>query len=59
MTYDHMGVINSIISEHLLKDTPIYKWFKNKPVEKQALHDIRLTFKAVGIWNVFFQHLRR
>jgi hypothetical protein len=53
MTHDHTGVINSIIPEHLLKDTPIYRWLKNKPVEKQALHDIRLTFKAAGIWNIF------
>jgi len=41
------------VPEPLLKDTPIYKWLRNKPVEKQALHDIRLTFKAVGIWNTF------
>src|SRR5918912_805325 len=53
MTHDHTGVLNSIIPEHLLKDTPIYRWLKNKPVEKQALHDIRLSFKAAGIWNVF------
>jgi hypothetical protein len=25
----------------------------NLPVEKQALHDIMLTFKAAGIWNTF------
>jgi hypothetical protein len=37
----------------MLKETPIYKWLKNKPFEKQALHDIRLTFKAAGIWNAF------
>ena len=53
MTHDHMGVIHSIIPEHLVKDTPIYRWLENKPFEKQALHDIRLTFKAAGIWNVF------
>lgn len=55
MTHDHAGVsvINSIIPEHLLKQTPIYRWLKNKPLEKQALHDIRLTFKAAGIWNAF------
>ena len=53
MTHDHAGVIHSIIPERLLKQTPIYSWLKNKPFEKQALHDIRLTFKAAGIWNVF------
>ena len=53
MTHDHMGVINTIIPEHLLKQTPIYRWLKNKPFEKQALHDIRLTFKAAGTWNAF------
>jgi hypothetical protein len=55
MTRDHAGVsvIHSIIPESLLKDTPIYRWLKNKPIEKQALHDIRLTFKAAGIWNTF------
>jgi hypothetical protein len=53
MTHDHAGVLNTIIPEHLLKQTPIYRWLKNKPIQKQALHDIRLTFKADGIWNVF------
>ena len=53
MTHTHAGVLHSIIPERLLKDTPIYRWLKNKPVKKQALHDIRLTFKAAGIWNAF------
>jgi hypothetical protein len=55
MTHDHAGVavIHSIIPERLLKDTPIYRWLKNKPFEKQALHDIRLSFKAAGICNAF------
>jgi hypothetical protein len=55
MTHDHAGVaiLHSIIPEGLLKETPIYRWLKNKPFEKQALHDIRLTFKAADIWNVF------
>src|SRR3569833_1082124 len=53
MTHHHVGVIHSVIPERLLQDTPIYRWLKNKPVEKQALHDIRLTFKAAGTWNVF------
>jgi hypothetical protein len=50
MTHNHTGVINSIIQ----KETPIYKWLKNCPTKKQPLHNIRLTFNAPGIWNVFF-----
>jgi hypothetical protein len=54
MTHNHMGaVINSVISESLLKQTPIYKWIKNRLPDKQALHNIRLTFEAVGIWDIF------
>jgi hypothetical protein len=57
MTHHHAGV-HSIVPEHLIKSTPIYRWLKQRPIQKQALHDIRLTFKAVGIGCVF-QHLRR
>jgi hypothetical protein len=55
MTHNHTGVsvINGIIPEHLLKETPIYRWLKNCSMKKQALHNIRLIFKAPGIWNVF------
>jgi hypothetical protein len=55
MTHHHTGVsvINTIIPERLLKETPIYSWLKNCPTKKQALHNIRLTFKASGIWNAF------
>jgi hypothetical protein len=52
MTLDHMGA-SSIINDSLLKQTPIYRWLKNRPTEKQSLHNIRLTFEAVGIWEVF------
>lgn len=52
MTLDHMGV-SSIISDSLLKQTPIYRWLKNRPTQKQSLHNIRLTFQADGIWNAF------
>jgi hypothetical protein len=46
MTQDPMGAaINTVNNESLLKQTPIYKWLKNRPMEKQALHNIRLTFK--------------
>jgi hypothetical protein len=54
MTQDHMGaVINTVINEPLLRQTPIYKWLKNRPTHKQSLHNIRLTFEATGIWNTF------
>jgi hypothetical protein len=53
MTHHHAGVIHSIVPEHLIKSTPIYRWLKQRPIQKQALHDIRLTFKAVGIWDAF------
>jgi hypothetical protein len=36
-----------------LRQTPIYKWIKNRPTDKQALHNIRLTFEAADIWNIF------
>lgn len=50
MTLDHMGV-TSIISDTLLRQTPIYKWRKNRPTKKQSLHNIRLTFQSDDIWN--------
>lgn len=51
MTRNHMGVgtVSTVIDDSLLKQTPIYLWLKNRPTEKQALHDIRLIFKATGI----------
>jgi hypothetical protein len=53
MAHHHAGVIHSIAPEHLIKSTPIYRWLKQRPIQKQALHDIRLTFKAAGIWDAF------
>jgi hypothetical protein len=53
MTLDHTGVSNAIIDESILKQTPVYKWIKNRPFEKQALHNIRLVFESTGIWNIF------
>jgi len=55
ITLNHtwVSVINSIIPERLLKETPVYSWLKNCPTEKPALHNIRLTFKAPGIWNSY------
>ena len=33
------------------RQTPLYKWLKNLPVERQSLHNIRLRFEAEGIWQ--------
>ncbi|MGH9990568.1 MAG: hypothetical protein ACREAS_09040 [Nitrososphaera sp.] len=40
-----------ILQQLPIKNTPIYRWLKNRRFEKQALHDIRLTFGANGIWT--------
>ena len=50
MTHDHAGA-GPLSSPG--RKTPIYKWIKDTPVGKQSLHDIRLTFKANGIWSIF------
>lgn len=52
MTLGHTGVPNAIIDQSILKQTPVYKWIKNRPFNKQALHNIRLTFEASGIWHI-------
>jgi len=36
-----------------IRNTPIYKWLKNRRFDKQAVHDIRLTLEADGIWALF------
>jgi hypothetical protein len=55
MTRNHTGaIINTVINDSLLRQTPIYRWLKNRPTHKQSLHNIRLTFEAAGIWNTFF-----
>jgi hypothetical protein len=53
MTQDRMVVPDTIIDPSVLKQTPIYKWIKNRPFNKQALHNIRLTFQSIGIWDIF------
>jgi hypothetical protein len=54
MTQDHTGaVMNTVVNESLLRQTPVYKWLKNRPTNKQSLHNIRLAFEAAGIWNIF------
>jgi hypothetical protein len=53
MTLNRMGVICTIVDDHVLRQTAIYKWVKNHTFEQQALHNIRLTFHANGIWDIF------
>lgn len=36
------------------RQTPLYKWIKNLPVEDQSLHNIRLKFEVRGIWAALF-----
>lgn len=55
MTLDHMGVPPAIISQSLLRTMPIYNWLKNQPMEKQSLHNIRMRFECLGIWNIFYK----
>lgn len=49
MTQNHVGV--PLIG----RQTPLYKFLKNRPREKQSLHDIRLIFLAKGFWNRVWQ----
>ena len=57
MTLNCMGgTYNCIIDDPPLRQTrqtAIYKWLRNRPEGKQALHNIKLTFKPAGIWNIF------
>lgn len=59
MTATHVGVGGTshsfplILQQLPIRNTPIYKWLKNRRFEKQALHDIRLTFQANRIWILF------
>jgi hypothetical protein len=47
MTQNHAGALLN-----LGRQTPLYKWLKDRPREKHSLHDIRLTFIAKDIWTV-------
>jgi hypothetical protein len=53
MTLGRMGVPDTIIDPSVLKQTPTYKWIKNRPFNRQALHNIRLTFQSIGVWDIF------
>jgi hypothetical protein len=53
VTGNHVEGPLSLIHQLPIKNTPIYKWLRNRRFDKQALHDIRLTFEAMGIWTIF------
>lgn len=56
VTANHVGghSYSSLLLRQLpIKNTPIYKWLRNRRFDKQALHDIRATFEAKGIWVLF------
>ncbi|MGI0042395.1 MAG: hypothetical protein ACRD47_01680 [Nitrososphaeraceae archaeon] len=57
VTADRVGGNSSplVLQQLPIKNTPIYKWLKNRRIDKQALHDIRLTFEADGIWVHFYK----
>ncbi len=60
MTGYHTGVILSPLHyqqryRHLSND-PVYRIIQNLPLGGRSLHDIRLTFKADGIWSILAPH---
>lgn len=59
VTADHVGDNSHsfplILQQLPIRNTPIYRWLKNRRFDKQALHDIRLPFEANGIWALFYK----
>jgi hypothetical protein len=56
VTADHVGGSSSLLLHQLpIRNTPIYKWLRNRRIDKQALHNIRATFEANGIWTIFYK----
>lgn len=53
MTHSHTGGI-LLSGVAVGRQTPLYKWLKNLPVEKQSLHNIRLRFEAENIWHLLY-----
>ncbi len=51
-TPSHTGVPPLLLNP-VITNRPIYKWLKNRPFEKQALHKVRATFQANSIWTLF------
>ena len=49
MTPDHTGMPTS--------NNPFYMFIKDLPMDKRALHDIRLRFKVNGIWSILSSKL--
>ena len=52
MTPYHAGGILSSGEATVGRQTPLYKWLKNLPVEEQSLHNVRLRFEAENIWHI-------
>ena len=48
-----MGAPFLLLHQLPIKNTPIYRWLKYRRIDKQALHNFRLTFEANGIWKCF------
>jgi hypothetical protein len=53
MTANRMEAPSLLLHQLPIKNTPIYRWLKYRRIDKQALHNIRLTFEANGIWECF------
>lgn len=47
MTLNHAGGLPLTVG----RQTPLYKWLKDRPREKQSLHDLRLIFVSKGLWK--------
>ena len=54
VTANHVGDHSSLLLHQLpIRNTPVYSWLKYRRIDKQALHNFRLTFGANGIWKCF------
>ena len=56
VTGSHMGGPSLLLHQLPIRNTPIYKWLRNRRFDKQALHNLRITFEADGIW-IFFHKI--
>jgi hypothetical protein len=48
MTFDHTGVRGPAA----IKCSPLYRWLSDLPVDRHALHNIRLDVHVEGIWDI-------
>ena len=44
VTGSHMGGPSLLLHQLPIRNTPIYKWLRNRRFDKQALHNLRITF---------------